>query len=149
MLLLNSNRYLLSESGFTLIELMVTITIIGILAAIATVSFQVNIRRTDLVIVYQELNHFRLPYEILIDEGESVVDFTVSGLNMPTDSDYCQFSVTAPTTNGIAQNAITCQIKKLSYLSNQSLILDRAADGTWQCRASTGILKAYLPPACK
>ena len=137
------------QYGFTLIELMIVIAIVGILTAIATVSYQVNIRRTDLVIVYQELNHFRLPYEILIDEGESVVDFTVSGLNMRTDSEYCQFSVTAPDMNGIAENAITCQIKKLSYLSNQSLTLDRAADGTWQCRASTGILKVYLPPACK
>ena len=80
MLLLNPNRYLSSESGFTLIELMVTITITGILAAIATVSYQVNIRRTDLVIVHQELNHFRLPYEILINEGESVIDFTVTSI---------------------------------------------------------------------
>ena len=138
-----------SQSGFTLIELMIVIAIVGILTAIAVVSYQIHIRRTDVAIIYQELNHFRLPYEVLVDEGEDMVDFTVSGLNMPANSNYCQYDVVAPKKVGITEKAISCTISNVSYLKNETVSLDRAIDGTWSCRASSGISRAYLPLECR
>lgn len=140
---------IVSQYGFTLIELMIAVAIIGILAAIATVNYQVQVRKTHLMTIYQEINHFRLPYQILMDEGAGVTDFSPNGLNIPTQTKYCQFSVTAPNTTGSAPNAVQCQIQNLPYLQGQSLSLDRAADGSWQCRASSGVTEAYLPQACR
>ena len=57
------------QSGFTLIEIMIVMTIIGILAAIGVVSYQTQIRQTQLMAIYQEINHFRLPYQTLIGDG--------------------------------------------------------------------------------
>ena len=78
-----------------------------------------------------------------------MTEFSPKGLNIPAQTQYCHFSVTAPSTTGLAPNAIQCQIQNLNYLSNQTLSLNRAADGSWKCRASVGIARAYLPPACQ
>lgn len=143
------NRHLLSQSGFTLIELMIVVAIIGILASIGVGSYQTQVKKTQLMSIYQDINHFRLPYQILMDEGAGVTDFSPSGLNIPAQTKYCQLTVTAPNANGAAPNAVTCTIQNLSYLQGQSLSLDRAANGSWQCRPSAGIPKSYLPQACQ
>lgn len=141
--------FLSSQSGFNLIEIMIVVTIISILAAIATISYQTQVRQTQVMTIYQELNHFRVPYQTLINEGAGVTDFSPSGLNMPTQTKYCQFSVTEPAMSGIINDAVKCTIQNLSYLQGQTLSLDRTVDGSWQCRASAGIKISYLPQACR
>lgn len=138
-----------SQLGFTLIEIMLVIAIIRILSAITIGNYQVQVRQTHFTMLCQEMNHFRLPYQILMHEGAGMTDFSPNGLNMPTQTKYCQFSVIAPKSLDSVPNAIQCQIQNLSYLSNQTLRLDRAADGNWTCRASSGIARAYLPQACQ
>ncbi|AMN66574.1 pilin [Psychrobacter sp. P11G5] len=148
-MLSNPNRNVTTQSGFTLIELVFVIAIIGILTAIATTGYQIRVRQTQLISIYQELSHFKLPYQILLNEGAGVTGFSPSGLNMPAQTKYCQFGVTAPNINATTPNAVICHIQNLNYLSNQSLSLDRSADGSWQCTPSAGIPKAYLPQACQ
>lgn len=138
-----------AQSGFTLIEIMIVMTIIGILAAIGVVSYQTQIRQTQLMIIYQEINHFRLPYQTLTGDGAGVTNFSSSGLNMPESSKYCIFSVTAPITDRNTVNAVVCDIQNLSYLDDQSLSLTFNGNSNWNCIASSGINKAYLPEACR
>lgn len=138
-----------SQSGFTLIELMIVIAVIGILVTMATVSYQIQVRQAQLTMIHQELSHFRLPYQVLMNEGAGVTDFSPAGLNVAEKSKYCQFSVIAPNKNAITLNAVTCEIQNLSYLLNETLSLDLAVDGQWYCRASAGISKSYLPQACQ
>lgn len=143
------NHHSKFQSGFTLIEMMVIVAIIGILASIATVSYQKKIRQTQLMTIYQESNQYRMPYQILIDEGAGVMEFSPSGLNMPAQTKYCHFSVTAPVLIGVTTDAVKCTIQNLSYLQGQSLSLNRTTDGNWQCRASAGISIFYLPNGCR
>lgn len=147
------NRYLPqlsnTQSGYTLIELLIAIAVFGILAATATVSYQTQVRKTQIMTIYKEINHFRLPYRTLIDNGAGVTDFSPRGLNMPAQTKYCQFTVTAPLAGSTTANAIICRIQNLPYLQAQTLSLDYLADGAWQCQASTGIKDAYLPQACQ
>ncbi|WP_201578461.1 prepilin-type N-terminal cleavage/methylation domain-containing protein [Psychrobacter okhotskensis] len=137
------------QSGFTLIELMIVIAIISILAAIATVSYQTQVKQSQLTSIYHELNQFRLPYQILIDQGAGVTDYSPTEMNLLTQTNYCQFNITAPDTGAKTEDAVTCQIQNLNYVQGEKLSLDRNADGTWQCRASLGISKAYLPQPCQ
>lgn len=138
-----------NQIGYTLIELIITISIIGILATIAVISYQKKIRQTQLITIYQEVNQFRLPYQTLIDNGEAVTAFNPDGLNMPIETRYCQFTVISPNKSGTTLNAVRCEIQNLNYLQNQQLSLDRSADGSWICKASSGIAKAYLPKDCQ
>ena len=134
------------QSGFTLIEIMIVMTIIGILAAIGVVSYQTQIRQTQLMAIYQEINHFRLPYQTLL---AGVVAFSIDGLNMPTSTKYCQFTVKAPNLEGDTADAVVCNIQNLPYLQKQSLSLTFTENGNWECKASSGILVSYLPQACR
>lgn len=138
-----------SQLGFTLIEMMMIVAIIGVLASIATVSYQNKIRQTQILTIYQELNQYRTPYQILIDEGAGVTGFSPSGLNMPAQTKYCRFSVTAPALSGATTDAVKCSIQNLPYVQSETMSLDRANDGSWQCRASAGIKVSYLPQACR
>ena len=138
-----------SQYGFTLIEMMIVVAIIGIISAIAFASYQTQVRKTQVVIAYQEINHYRMPYQILVNEGAGPTGFSPSGLDMSEHTKNCQYSVTAPNTNDITPDAIKCQIQNLNYLTNQTLSLDLSVDGTWQCRASAGISRLYLPEDCR
>ena len=143
------NCKLNNQYGFTLIEIMIVIAIIGILAAIATASYQVQVRQTQLMTIYQELNHFRLPYQTLLAGGAGVTAFSLNGLNMPTSTEYCQFTVKAPNAGSDTADAVVCNIQNLPYLQNQSLSLTFTENGNWKCKASSGILVSYLPQACR
>ena len=138
-----------NQSGFTLIELMIVIAIIGILASVAIKYSQYQIRKAHLATIYQETNHFRLPYHLLMEEGVRAVSYRPNLISMPTQTKYCQFRVSAPNPNAETLSAVVCQIQNLDYLSNQSLNLDLDADGAWQCRASAGISRLYLPKDCR
>ncbi|MBP3946438.1 pilin [Psychrobacter sp. K31L] len=140
---------LATQSGYTLIELMIIIAVIGVLAAIGVGSYQLQLRQTQMMSIYQEINAFRTPYQMLIDQGAGVTDFSPSGLNLPRSTQYCQFTVVGPITGGATPNAVTCVIKDLPYLQAQSLSMDYLNDGKWQCHASSGIKVAYLPKACR
>ncbi|MGP5010521.1 pilin [Psychrobacter glacincola] len=143
------NRQSYSQSGFTLIELMIVIAIIGVLTAIATLSYQNQVRKAHIMTIYQTLSQYQIRYQTLMDEGGTITNFSTSDLNMPTQTKYCQFSVNAPNLGYSTPNAIVCQVQNLNYLTNQTLSLNLNVDSSWSCQASSGIAREYLPQACQ
>ena len=65
-----------SQLGFTFIEMMIVIAIVGVLASVAVISYQTYIRKAQVTTIYQEINHFRMPYETLMNEGAGVRGFS-------------------------------------------------------------------------
>lgn len=86
------------ESGFTLIELMVVVAIVGILAAIALPSYRDYIMRSRIAEATSALAAKRVRMEAFYDNNRTYVD-APDCLDDTTASKYFTFSCSASTAN--------------------------------------------------
>jgi type IV pilus assembly protein PilA len=141
------------QKGFTLIELMIVVAIIGILAAVAIPAYQDYIARAQVTEGVELAGGFKTPIsEFVSDKGHfpasvgasnstSSVEGTTVGKYATITYDNSNGQLTA--TFGGSGQAVS------SGISGQTLTLTPNGDGTvWTCAAGT-INAKYLPGACK
>lgn len=150
-----------SNKGFTLIELMIVIAIIGILAAIAIPQYQNYIARSQATRVHAELADLRNTVEDCINNGKTAIgtgggdcDPRSSASNILSGA--TQTGATVPIGYGVAQistpltdtTTITGTISGNSavVLHNKKVRLQRTADGSWQCQSDVDV--KFLPSGC-
>ena len=148
-----------SQSGFTLIELMIVVAIIGILAAIAIPQYQIYVAKTQTTRIISELSQLRLPIEECLQTGKTVIGFgahecdpSISNLIVDGSlagatlaSGMAVLEVTSPltvTTSIIA--TVTTQVS--STLTGKKILWSRSSEGTWRCSSSIDAI--YLPSSC-
>lgn len=148
------------QKGFTLIELMIVVAIIGILAAIAIPQYQNYVTKSQVTRGIGELGAYK-----------TIVDLCL------TDSKECTFSVpnsslfgadTVPTEQKSANGGIVITFERATGAStivgtfgsgasgalNGSAITwtrtayDQAGAGTWTCSAAKAIDNKFLPTSC-
>lgn len=138
--------------GFTLIELMIVVAIIGILAAIAIPMYQNYVARSQITAAVAELNGAKPQYELIMN-GASVsggAAFTVPNMFFAgTQSNICTYTVNPPDASNVSDQALVCQLQNVaSVLIGEFVYLNRDANGTWQCSTSAGIANKYKPTGC-
>ncbi|MES2152122.1 MAG: pilin [Pseudomonadota bacterium] len=129
------------QTGFTLIELMIVVAIIGILASIAIPQYQVFIGKSKWSAAMTELSHVKTALEVAVNEG-TVPSLTVIGLQATTTN--CNNVVTGSLT---LDNTIVCTIiGGPADVNGHTLTLTRTAgdDSVWAC--STTVLQKYVGP---
>ena len=138
--------------GFTLIELMIVVVIIGVLAAISIPLYQNYVAKSQITAAVAELNGVKPQYELIINNGSASgnSDFTV--LNMffsGSQSNICIYKVNAPDNIGNSNQALVCELKNVaSVLNGESVYLNRNTDGVWRCSSSNDIVSRLKPIDC-
>ena len=144
------------QQGFTLIELMIVVAIIGILAAIAIPAYQDYIARSQASEAVQLLGGGKTPLsEFYGNAGmwplaAASVMSTLSGKYV---SKVSYVAVPAPlTTSVLSLQALFRGAKVSKLIQNKTMVYNTVNGGkTWDCASggSAPIPSNYLPGACK
>ena len=135
------------QQGFTLIELMIVVSIVGILAAVAIPQYQIYVLKSQVVSAVKELSGSRSQYELIMNDGATSSAFTLDNLGF-TNSKYCDFTVHQPNAAGDSKPALECKLKNVGIITGESVYMNRFKDGSWTCSTSAGVDAKYKPLEC-
>ena len=137
------------QQGFTLIELMIVVAIIGILAAVAIPAYSDYIARAQMAEAMTLTSCVKIPLaEWISDRG--TVPPTINSLSATTAGKY----VASVSLSGTATNVVITATMSTGGVSTdiqgQSLTLTSTDSGaTWVCAGAGSLDSKFLPGACK
>jgi type IV pilus assembly protein PilA len=142
------------ESGFTLIELMIVVAIVGILAAIGVSEYLDMAPKAQVAAALAEITPAKNMIEIKISEGVSAADAAslsetsanaLANLGIPSTSSL-RCSTYTPVVGTDATGSISCTITGAWAIEGKTLTWTRTADGLWSC--TTDVDEKYRPKGC-
>ncbi len=143
-----------TQKGFTLIELMIVVAIIGILAAIAIPQYQNYIAKSQVSRVMGETSSIKTAVETCVLEGkvgagDCDLGWTSSNLlGEPAEQDVNDQEGLTVTTDTTGEAVITAEFGNAAAttLSDSNLVWTRDTDGAWAC--TTNVDTKYKPTGC-
>lgn len=157
---MSTYKHMQSQQGFTLIELMIVVAIIGILAAIAIPMYQDYVAKSQASEAVSLLAAAKSNVETYITIHGNFPDGSSPGeseaeLGIRTNGTYVtsiKFKNVSSTGSGTATGQIVAKFKGSnisSALASKKLIFERTSSAEWVCKTpSGGIDKSLLPAPC-
>lgn len=159
------------QKGFTLIELMIVVAIIGILAAIALPQYQTYVAKSQAARVMEEAGNLKTAVETCLLEGNTKPFDNVAAGATPSAGDCVLGATPSSLMTGAGDNATTAAVTNVNgypkvviaqaassitasfgsgaatSLASATLAWSRDAQGAWSC-LTTGMDAKYIPKGC-
>jgi len=139
-----------AQKGFTLIELMIVIAIIGILAAIAIPAYQSYTAKSQVAAGLAEITPAKTNAEAKLAEGVSATITSASALGVQGSTKRCSAIGVSVAADGTS--SVTCTLLGTKSIQGQKIQWVRGADdttggiGAWTCK--TNVATDYIPKTC-
>lgn len=151
-----------AQKGFTLIELMIVVAIIGILAAIAIPQYQTYVAKSQVARAMSETGALKTAYEDCLNNGKTIagdcdlgatssniLNFTApltSTAGTPLAATATVNTAALTTTGTISATFAGSASEALKGAAAKTVTWTRTAEGSWTCK-TTADLK-YAPAGC-
>jgi type IV pilus assembly protein PilA len=140
------------QKGFTLIELMIVVAIIGILAALAIPVYQNFVAKSQISRAVSELGAYRTAYETNVSNNETINNQTLGYIHSTLTTGNAATEIATANADGSGHLQVTLGGNVQSGLAGVILRFERTAGGKWTCildkSAATGWMASYAPKGC-
>ena len=136
-----------AQKGFTLIELMIVVAIIGILAAIALPAYQDYIARSQATAGLADIRGAVTAYEERIQRGDQG-DADAEGIGLLGATTRCDPITVGGEYGDEDDQTIACTLVGNPRVNGEVVTLTRNDTGQWLCSVSDELAERHRPVNC-